>query len=140
MIPITHWLIYTIFSLVLYGFWGLFSKLATNYIDPKSALVYQVGGSILVILFLILTTSFKLQGDSRGILYALLVGISGTLATLCFFLAISQASITIVIALTSLYPAITILLAFLILKETINLRQGIGIILAIIALLLCSWE
>ncbi|MDZ8054738.1 MAG: EamA family transporter [Aulosira sp. ZfuVER01] len=140
MIPVTHWLLYTIFSLFLYGFWGLFSKLSTNYIDPKRALVYEVGGAILVSLLLIWRNDFKWQGDIRGILYAVLVGTSGTLATLCFFVAISQASATIVIPLTSLYPVITILLAFLILKEPITLRQGIGILLAIIALLLCLWE
>ncbi|BAY07837.1 EamA family transporter [Calothrix sp. NIES-2098] len=140
MISVTNWLLHTIFSLFLYGLWGLFSKLATNYIDPKLALVYEVSGAILVSLLLISTNGFQWQGNIRGILYAVLVGISGTLATLCFFVAISQASATIVIPLTSLYPAITVLLAFVILKEPITLRQGIGILLAIAALLLCSWE
>ncbi|WP_414587552.1 EamA family transporter [Scytonema sp. PCC 10023] len=139
MIP-GNWLIYTLLSLVLYGLWGFFSKLATNYIDPKSALVYEVSGGLLVSFVLLCSNSFRLQADSRGIFYALLVGICGTVATLCFFVAINQASSSIILPLTSLYPTITILLAFLIFKEPITLRQGIGILLAIVAIILCSMD
>ena len=138
MIPPGHWLIYTVFTLFLYGLWGFFSKLATYYIDPKTALLYEVCGTILVTLLCFSSNDFRWQGEISGILYAIAVGVSGTLATLCFFIAISKASATVVLPLTSLYPAITVLLAFLILNEPISWRQGLGILLAIAASALLS--
>jgi transporter family protein len=138
MMTAGNWGVYTLLSLLLYGFWGLFSKLATNYIDPKSALIYDVCGAIIVGLVLLLTHNFQWSGDVRGILYAILTGIAGTTATLFFLLAASKGSISIVLPITSLYPAVTVLLAFFILKEPIALRQWIGIVMAIVALVLCS--
>ena len=81
---------------------------------------------------------FKLQVDSRGILYALLVGIFGMVATLYFIVALSKGSVSVVLTITAGYPAVSILLAFLILKEPITFRQCIGIALAIVAIALCS--
>ncbi len=135
MISAGNWLIYALLSLFLYGLWGLFSKLATNYIDAKSVLVYDVCGAVVVCLILLGTNSFQWQGDIRGIIYAILVGIAGTTATLFFLIAISQTSVSTVLIITSLYPAVTVVLAFLILKEPITLRQGIGIFFAILALI-----
>ncbi len=40
--------------------------------------------------------------------------------------------------LTALYPLITVLLSFLILHETVTLRQGIGMLLALAAIVLMA--
>ncbi len=138
MTPGANWQIYTLLSLLLYGLWGFLSKFATNYIDPKATLVYDIAGSILVALVLLITNNFRWQGDIRGIYYAVLIGIAGAIATLCFLVAVSKSSTPIVLGITSLYPVVTIILGFLILKEPISLRQGIGILLAIGALMLLS--
>lgn len=131
-----NWFTYTALSLLLYGVWGFLSKLATNYIDPKTTLFYDILGGILVGVVLAINTPIQLQNDIRGILYAILIGIAGTTATLFFFIAVSKSSVSVVLPLTSLYPGITVILAFLILKEPISLRQGIGILMAVVALVL----
>jgi bacterial/archaeal transporter family protein len=138
MISGENWQIYTLLSLFLYGLWGFLSKFATNYIDPKTTLIYDIAGSILVALVLVFTNNFRWQGDVRGISYAVLIGIAGAVATLCFLVAVSKSSTAIVLGITSLYPVVTIILGFLILKEPISLRQGMGILLAVGALMLLS--
>jgi bacterial/archaeal transporter family protein len=138
MIPDTNWQIYTLLSLLLYGLWGFLSKFATNYIDPKTTLIYDIAGSILVALVLVFTNNFRWQGDIRGVSYAILIGIAGTVATLCFLIAVSRSSTSVVLGITSLYPVVTVVLGFFILKEPISLRQGFGILLAITALFLLS--
>ncbi|BAZ41424.1 hypothetical protein NIES4101_73900 [Calothrix sp. NIES-4101] len=136
---LNNWLVYTLLSIFLYGVWGFLSKLATNHIEPKTALVYDIIGSIVVALVLVTTTEIQWQSDIRGIFYATLIGIAGASATLFFLIAVSKSSVAIVLPLTSLYPGVTVILAFLILQEPISLRQGFGICLAIASLiLLCA--
>ncbi|KYC41590.1 hypothetical protein WA1_16205 [Scytonema hofmannii PCC 7110] len=138
MFQINSWLIYTLLALFLYGFWGFFSKLATNYVDPKSALIYEVLGALMVSLVLFGNNGFRVKVDNLGIFYAVLVGVSGTLATFLFFIAITQGASSIILPLTSLYPIVTILLSVFILKESLSLIQSIGILLALVAIVLCS--
>ncbi|GAB1542319.1 EamA family transporter [Scytonema sp. NUACC21] len=134
MFPTNNWLFFTLSSLALYGLWGFFSKLATNYIEPKTALVYEVIGAVLVGLVLLSSQSVRIQADAWGIFYGILVGVSGTLATFCFFIALTKGSSSITLPLTSLYPIVTILLSVFLLQESLSLKQGIGILLALVAL------
>jgi bacterial/archaeal transporter family protein len=133
-----NWFFYALTSLLLYGFWGLFSKLATNYIGSRTALVYDIIGAVLVGLIFFATNNWEWKGDIRGVVFAILTGVAGTVATLCYLIAVSKGSSAIVIPLTSLYPVITVLLAFFVLKEPITVRHLFGIGLAIAALMIFS--
>jgi bacterial/archaeal transporter family protein len=133
-----NWFFYALTSLLLYGFWGLFSKLATNYISSRTALVYDIIGAVLVGLFFLATNNWEWKGDIRGVVFSILTGVAGTVATLCYFVAVSKGSSSIVMPLTSLYPIITVLLAFFVLKEPITVRHLFGIGLAVIALMIFS--
>jgi len=79
---------------------------------------------------------------SGGIIAAgLLSGLSNALGSWCLFRALKNgAAASIVIPFTALYPLITVLLAFLFLGETLNLRQCLGAVLAIGGGALLSYE
>lgn len=134
------WLIYTVISCLLYGLWGFFSKVTTNYIQPQSALVYQGIGITLVGLFVFCQSGFQLQVGKVGIISAIVGGILAMLASLFYLVALSKGKVTMVVTLTGLYPLVSILLAFFILKEPISLRQGFSILLALGAIVLFSWS
>ena len=140
MPKIADWLIYALCCSLLYGFWGFFSKLATQYINYNTAFVYEAVGSILATLFIIVkTNNFSWQGDFRGIIFALLVGLCGTVASLVFFMAIGKGPVTSVVSITSIYPIVTVLLSFIFLKEPITLFQTIALFLAVIAVILSAF-
>jgi drug/metabolite transporter (DMT)-like permease len=61
------------------------------------------------------------------------VGILGGLAAILYFLATHSGLLSIVAVLTSLYPAVTVILAVAILHESISRRQALGLALAVIA-------
>lgn len=133
-----NWFYLGLIALVLWGVWGFFPKLATQYIDAKSVLIFQVVGSIAISLLILITLRFRPEAHPKGIAFAFLTGISGTIGFLFFLYSISRGKASVVVTMTALYPLVTILLSFLILKESITLRQGIGLIFAIIAMLLFS--
>jgi transporter family protein len=135
MFQVGKWLIYALSCSFLYGLWAFCSKLATNYINPKSALVYEVIGSLLV-LVLLTRANFTLNSDIRGVIYATLVGVTGALASLFLFLALSQGPASVVVPITALYPIFTVIMAYFILKEPITLRHIIGLIFALVAVVL----
>lgn len=135
-----QWFIYSIIALIIWGFYGFFPKLTTGYIDPKSAVVFQsVGGIIIGIFVLIFALKFKPEMHFKGILFAILTGIAGVTGALFFLYALSTGGKTAaVVTITALYPLITIALSFFILHETITIVQGIGVLMALAAIVLIS--
>jgi len=138
MMQVLYWLPATLVSLICFGFWGFFSKLAILHINSKSALVYQSLGVALVGLITLGLLQFKLDVSLKGISFATLAGMSTGLGCLFFFIAADKGKVTTVVTMTALYPIITILLAYLILHESVNLKQASGIALALAAIYLLS--
>ena len=66
------------------------------------------------------------------------VGAGDMLANVFVLLAFRSGMLTLVAVLTSLYPAITVLLAVWILSEPIGLRQRLGLLLALFAVALIA--
>lgn len=134
----TSWFPAALVSLFSFGLWGIFTKLAVGYIDSKSALIYQTVGVVIIGLVTLSLISFKPATDAKGLMYALLTGIAYGVGCLFYFIAASKGKIITVVTLTALYPLITILLSYVLLKETINIKQWSGIVLAFIAIVLMS--
>ncbi len=125
-----------IIALLLFGLWGFFPKLAMNYISPGSAIIYEVAGIMVVGLLALALVGFRPEVHPKGILFAVLTGVTGLLGTLFYFYAVRNAKVSVVVSLTALYPLITIFLALIVLREPISLRQLLAIILAMASLVL----
>ncbi len=134
------WLFFSLLSIMFWGVSGFFMKLGTNYIDPKLGFFYQMLGGFLVSIF---TASFLISNifnltSKLGFWYPFLAGLTGGIGTFFLLKAYEKGNLSIVTVLTALYPIVTILLAFLILKEKITILQAIALILSIIAIILLS--
>lgn len=133
-----NWLTATFFSLFSFGVWGLFTKLTVNHIDSKSALIYQTIGVGIVGLLTLTLVNFKPATDAKGLGYAVLTGAAYGIGCLFYFVAASKGKIISVVTLTALYPLITIVLAYWLLKENISVKQCAGVILALSSIILLS--
>lgn len=132
------WFIPAVVTLLLWGVWGLFQKLATNQMPPRNVYLAAVVGMIVVALVVLATSNSPLQMNARGIFFAFLAGISSSLGGFLFLHAVSRGKASIVIPFTALYPLVTIILSFTILNETITAKQGMGIVLALISMVLLA--
>ncbi|MFN3480193.1 MAG: EamA family transporter [Thermodesulfovibrionales bacterium] len=134
----TEWLVFSLLTLILWGIWGFFSKIATIHSSASSVYLYGSVGALVVTLFSIFFLGFRFDVHPLGIMYGILGGISGGAGIILFYLAIREGKVSIVVTLTALYPLVTLLLSYIILKEQITLKQTIGIFFALIAMVLIS--
>jgi len=132
------WFFNSLVALVCFGFWAFLPKIAVRYISPKSAVIYEVLGVCTAGCVFFLTVGKNIDTDMRGIVPAMMTGVLGTVGFLCFLYALTAGSVSVVATLTALYPAITILLAVIFLRESITLRQVAGMGLAIVSVILLS--
>ena len=126
-----NWMTCALAATALYGVWGVLSKMASNRIGYQSlffydCLVFFVGG--MVVLYL---NDFKIETNPSGILFSVLYGATGMVATFLFILAVSKGKASLVTAITAVYPCVTIVLAMILFKEAITAKQVAGIVLSI---------
>lgn len=133
------WLIPAVLSVLFWGLWGFFGKMASAGLPPRSVFFIESIVALVVAAGWMATHGFKFDAvSSKGFLYAALTGIALAFGQIFFFVALSRGKASVVIIMTSLYPLITIALAFLVLRETISWTQGLGVVLALLALPLLS--
>ena len=130
------WLISAALALILWGIWGVFQKLATNQMAPRNVYFISALGALLVVLVILPTSRFPISLNFEGAFFALVAGVCSSLGGLLFLQAMSRGEAAIVITFTALYPAVSIILSFLLLDETITMKQGMGIVLALFSMLL----
>ncbi|GAA5130399.1 DMT family transporter [Alloalcanivorax gelatiniphagus] len=71
--------------------------------------------------------------DEASQAWGVLAGVLSTAAVVAFLLATQSGLLTIASVVTSLYPAVTIALAALVLRERIHGSQGVGLLLCAVA-------
>lgn len=125
--------------IVFWGLWGFFSKLAVEKIGLQMAIFSYVMSLVILIPYLLLTNHLlPLKTDPMGITYAILAGASVGIASIFIYTLLGMRPAGITVAMTALYPIVTILLSMIFLRETLTATQGFGLILGIIALVLLN--
>ena len=130
--------IFALATMVLGGIWVVLVKIASQTLSPRSIFIIQVIGSLIAGFIVLISLNFKPEFHGKGIFFSTLATIVGSLSGLFFLYAISKDKISVIAPLTALSPVITILLAYFFLKEPITLKEGIGMLLAILAIVLLS--
>jgi uncharacterized membrane protein len=129
----------SLITTIFWGVWGAFIE-----IPEKSGFPATLGYVIwslsmipcaLVALYLV---KWKLDYDLKSILLGSAVGLLGAGGQLILFQALRQGPAYIVFPFISLFPICTIALSFLFLREKATLKQGTGVLLALIAIFLLS--
>ena len=134
------WLFYAVLVLVSWGVVGIFQKLATNHISAGSTLILLIVGFLLFQPFVYPDKPLS-SYPTRAIVYGLLSGLLSNLGAWGLFEAMkSGGKASIVAPFCALYPLPVVLLAPVVLHESITLLQGVGVACALTAVVLLSQE
>jgi transporter family protein len=140
---IPKWLLWSLLTIVLWGTWGLVSKIASTGVDAyMNQLLYTAGLAPLMVFVAI--TVHREQGKvianrNSGIFWAFFTGILGGVGNISFFQALVKGGKASVVApVTALFPMVTVLLALMFLKEKLGRTQWLGLALAFAAIYMLS--
>lgn len=127
-------------ALLLWGLWAFFPKLAQARLgDAFSGVLYQYLGSLVGVGVLIVARGHAAPTwEPRGALYAGLAGLAATLGMLFYYRACATLNVSLVAAVTALYPVIVVGLAWPLLGEALSPRQWLGVGMALGAAVLLA--
>ncbi len=83
---------------------------------------------------------FRPDVSAQGSAYGLLNGLANGIACIFFIIALRNGPTMPVVLVTSMYPMITLIFCMIFLKQGITLKQGLGMIFALLSLVLFSME
>jgi len=136
---IGSWVIAAFISFFLWGIMVFLPKLAVGYISPPSAIIYEVFGGVTVAFGALVFLGFQPEFNIKGAALSYATGIVGFLGTLAYFYAVSKGPVTIVSAISALYPLISVAAGIVLLHETMSLRQVIGCLMALGSIILLAF-
>jgi transporter family protein len=135
---IPAWLWYALIGIFLWGLWGFLSKIGADTANPVQMQFLFTLGMLPVAGAMLLHTRTKLDRDLGGIGYGLLCGVATGVGTLGYYAALRHQSASVVTPVTGLFPVLTVLLAFVLLRERLNRVQVAGMFLALASVVIFS--
>ncbi len=135
------WLIYALTTTIFWGIWGALIEIPEKAGFPAT-LGYSVWAlTMLIPAYVVLKKiQWKIEFDKNSVLLGSIIGFTGAGGQLILFEALKTGPAYLVFPFISLSPVITILLSIVILKERASKRGWIGIITALIAIPLLSYQ
>jgi transporter family protein len=133
-----NWLGFSLLALGLWGVWGFLDKVATQHLPPQVVYLLTISGHLVVVAYLLVVGLGPVTWRPWGVGAALGAGMAMAVALLFFLEALTLGPATLVVPLTALYPAVTVVLGWIFLKEAISLRHLTGLGLALAAVWLLS--
>jgi bacterial/archaeal transporter family protein len=121
-------------STVLWGFWAIADKYAVMRAHPYSVqFFYSIPYLVFLPLWYFLSRRADVQGpvDPQAAMWAMAASVSSIVAVLLFVFALRDKPASIAVAVTSIYPIVTLGLALMTKTETISVTKIVGILLIV---------
>lgn len=135
------WLIFALITTVFWGVWGAFIEI-TEQAGFPATLGYVVWSLTMIppALVALKIIDWKLEYDTNSILLGSAIGFLGAGGQLILFQVLGMGPAYIIFPIIALSPVVTVLLSIIILKESTQFKGWIGILLALIAIPLLSYQ
>lgn len=135
------WLVFALVTTIFWGVWGAFIEI-TEQAGFPATLGYVVWSLTMIppALIALKLVDWKIEKDTRSILLGSAIGFLGAGGQLILFHGVSIGPAYIIFPIIALSPVITVLLSIMILKEKTNGKGWFGIVLALIAIPLLSYQ
>jgi transporter family protein len=133
-----NWLGFSLLALTLWGVWGFLGKVATQILPSPAVYLLTISGHLVVVAYLLVSGLGPVSWQPWGVGAAVGSGIAMAVALLLFLKALARGPALVVVPLTALYPAVTVILSWIFLREALTLRHLVGLGLALAAVWLLS--
>ena len=136
------WLLYAITAAVCWGIWGVLSKGPSRELSGWMTQMLFTFALVPSVIVACLSKNVRTGTNKpRGLFWGFVSGLIAAAGNIAFYLALEKGADTaIAIPLTSVYPLITIFIAWFWFKERLNRVQALGIAVAVAAIMLLSGE
>ncbi|MBF4566180.1 DMT family transporter [Plantibacter sp. VKM Ac-2876] len=131
-------MLYAGLLVLFWGVWGAFSSLPITLYGYPDEMVYVIWAVVMII-----PAVFALRGQTfdrrpRAAVYGLLIGLTGAGGQLLLFNALSTGPAYLIFPIISISPAITVIMAVILLRERLNAIAVVGLVAALAAIVLFS--
>jgi drug/metabolite transporter (DMT)-like permease len=136
------WFLYALIVTLFWGVWGAFTEIPVGNGFPAT-MIYVIWSFTMIIpaIVALKIINWKLDYSWNSILYGSLIGFLGAGGQMALFTgAISNGPAYLIFPIISLSPVVTIFLSLIFLKEKTDKKGWIGIIVALIAIPLLSYQ
>jgi drug/metabolite transporter (DMT)-like permease len=135
------WLIYALTTTVFWGVWGAMIELPGRAGFPAT-LVYIVWALTMIpcAIAALAIIRWKLEYDIKSIFYGMAIGLTGAGGQIILFQALASGPAYLVFPIISLSPAVTVLLSVAFLKERTTKKHWVGIVFALLAIVMMSFQ
>lgn len=135
------WLIFALVTTLFWGVWGAFIEI-TEQAGFPATLGYVVWSLTMIppALIALKLVNWKIEYDKKSIAFGAAIGFLGAGGQLILFHGLGIGPAYIIFPIIALSPVVTVSLSILILKERTQLKGWIGIVLALIAIPLLSYQ
>ncbi|MGB3480796.1 MAG: DMT family transporter [Mycobacterium sp.] len=132
------WIFYATLLILFWGVWGAFSALpATKYGYPDE-MIYSIWALTMIIPAVFALRGQRFDRRPQAALYGLLIGLTGAGGQLLLFQALTMGPAYLIFPIVSISPAITVLMAMVLLRERIAPLAALGLVAALAAIVLFS--
>jgi uncharacterized membrane protein len=132
------WVLYALVCTFWWGLWGFLSKIGSASATPLQLQILFTLGMLPVAVGMLLKRHWKLECNLKGASYGILSGVATGLGVLAYYAALHEQDASVVTPVTGLFPLLTVVLAFVVLRERLNKVQMTGMILALAAIAILS--
>lgn len=132
------WLLFAIGTILCYGTAQQFSKKGVQFIGSyQTGILYAVASVSIQTLYWLLFPD-SVPNDLGGIILSIFAGFLGALGFVFYIFALKSGKVSIVSVITAGYPAVSVVLAILLLSEVLSVGETAGILLIVSAIVLLS--
>lgn len=135
------WFAYALITTVFWGVWGALIEIPEKAGFPAT-LGYCVWALTMIIpaFFALRNNDWKLDKGRKAIVSGLIIGFLGSVGQILLFHVLMIGPAYLVFPIISLSPLLTIVMSYFLLRERTSTRSWIGIILALVAIPLLSYQ
>ena len=133
------YLLLAFLSMSFIGVYYFLVKILSEHIpSPIIALISNAVALLVILSYVYFTKAPILPHRKKYVVYSLIISLPLAIGLIALYLAIEGGPVSIVIPIMGINSMVAVLLGFSILREKVTVRKGLGVLLAVSAIILLS--